>query len=209
MRTHKGLKAASLILAKAKAFGAALAGLAAIEDLKRSPSCTFAGRSDLNPAPEAPVWPEGARSVLVIAVAHPAEKPELDWWFGHRDPPGNRILAAIIGRLCRWIEESGEIQTVHLPYHVERGGTYLKDAAVLAGLGCIGRSNLLVTPEYGPRVRLRGLTLDVRLPPSGPIRFDPCRGCDDRCRRASNGQLPRNWARRMLLTKMQLMINTI
>ncbi len=24
-----------------------------------------------------------------------------------------------------------------------------------------------------------------------------------------NGQLPRNWARRMLLTKMQLMINTI
>lgn len=184
MRTHKGLKAASLILAKAKAFGAALAGLAAIEDLKQSPSCTFAGRSDLNPAPGAPVWPEGARSVLVIAVAHPAEKPELDWWFGHRDPPGNRILAAIIDRLCHWIEESGEIQTVHLPYHVERGGTYLKDAAVLAGLGCIGRSNLLVTPEYGPRVRLRGLTLDVRLPPSGPIRFDPCRGCDDPCRRA-------------------------
>jgi epoxyqueuosine reductase len=28
------------------------------------------------------------------------------------------------------------------------------------------------------------LTLDRLLPPSGPIRFDPCRACDDRCRRA-------------------------
>jgi epoxyqueuosine reductase len=196
MRNLTKRETASRILAQARAFGASLAGLAAVTDLQQAPSFTLAPRpvgagaggggagSDWNPTPETPLWPQGARSVLVVALAHPAEKPELDWWFGRRDPPGNRILAGIVGRLCDWLAAGGEIRAVHLPYHLEKGGTYLKDAAVLAGMGCIGRNNLLVTPEYGPRVRLRALTLDRRLPSSGPIRFDPCRGCDDRCRRA-------------------------
>lgn len=196
MRTLTGRRAASQILAQAKAFGASLAGLAAVTDLQQAFDISHAPRpggagagggaagSDEHPAPGAPLWPQGARSVLVVALAHPADKPELDWWFGHRDPPGNRILAGIVGRLCQWLAASGEIRTVHLPYQIAKGGTYLKDAAVLAGLGCIGRNNLLVTPAYGPRVRLRALTLDRLLPPSGPIHFDPCRACDDRCRRA-------------------------
>jgi len=141
-------------------------------------------------------WPEGANSLLVIAVDHPADRPEMDWWFGRSDPPGNRILADIVQRLCDWIPEAFGVQTFHLPYHVERGGTYLKDAAVVAGLGCIGRNNLLITREYGPRVRLRALTLDAALPSSGastdvgtealvdPVRFDPCAGCDAPCLRA-------------------------
>jgi epoxyqueuosine reductase len=196
MRTLTGRRAASQILPQAKAFGASLAGLAAVSDPQQAFDISPAPRpggagaggaaagSDESPAAAPPRWPEGARSVLVVALAHPDDKPELDWWFGHRDPPGNRILAGIVGRLCEWLAASGEIRTVHLPYQIEKGGIYLKDAGVLAGLGCIGRNNLLVTPEYGPRVRLRALTLDRRLPPSGPIRFDPCRACDDRCRRA-------------------------
>jgi len=50
----------------------------------------------------------------------------------------------------------------------------LKDAAVLAGLGCIGKNNLLLTPEYGSRVRLRAFTIDLVLPSTGPLPFDPC-----------------------------------
>lgn len=71
-----------------------------------------------------------------------------------------------------------------MPYHVEKGGTYLKDSAVMAGLGCIGKNNILVTPEYGPRVRLRALTLDVAIPSTGPRDFNPCNDCDELCRRA-------------------------
>ena len=51
----------------------------------------------------------------------------------------------------------------------------------MAGLGCIGRSNLLVTPRFGPRVRLRALTLSEPLAPTGPIDFDPCAGCAAPC----------------------------
>lgn len=133
-------------------------------------------------------WPKDARSIVVVALSHPPDRPQLDWWFGRDDPPGNRILAGIVRGLCEWATATLGLSATHLPYHVERGGTYLKDAAVLAGLGCIGRNNLLVTPRFGPRVRLRALTVDVALTPTEPVTFDPCTGCDAPCRRAC----PRN-----------------
>jgi epoxyqueuosine reductase len=155
------------LLDKARGLGAHLAGIASVDDLRGADDAT---------------WPEGAESIVVVALAHPRDSPEMDWWFGKTDPPGNRILAGIVQSLCDWIPVHLGFRTTHLPYHVDRGGAYLKDAAVLAGLGCIGLSNLLVTPEHGPRVRLRALTIDARLVPTGPIDFDPCRDCAAPCR---------------------------
>ena len=194
------LKASSAILKKAKSLGASLVGIARVEDLKSAPSFTFAPKmphagegigtreSDSGLKPGEAGWPENAKSVIVIAVSHPEDEPEMDWWYGRQDPPGNRVLARVCKELCAWIEETFDIKTVHLPYHVEKGGTYLKDCAVMAGLGCIGKNNILVTPEYGPRVRLRALTVDAELPSSGPRQFDPCADCDVFCRKAC----PRN-----------------
>jgi epoxyqueuosine reductase len=196
MTPAKHLKVSSAILRKSAALGASLAGFAAVEDLKIAPSFTLAPRiagiaddtENWNHVPGLEPgqvrWPDNARTVVVIAVEHPADKPEMDWWFGRMDPPGNRVLAKIINSLCDWIKATYAISAFHLPYHLEKGGTYLKDAAVLAGLGCIGKNNMLVTPAYGPRVRLRALTLDVDLPCTGPVAFDPCRDCDAPCRAA-------------------------
>ncbi|MCP3899238.1 MAG: epoxyqueuosine reductase [Desulfobacteraceae bacterium] len=196
MNDKELLKASSAILKKAKEFGASLAGFANVEELKKAPSFTFAPKmpgagegvgtrkNDLGLKPGEAAWPENAKTVLVIAVEHPDDKPEMDWWFGRIDPPGNRVLADVIKKLCIWIAETYGIGVFHLPYHVEKGGTYLKDSAVLAGLGCIGKINILVTPEYGPRVRLRALTMDVSLPSTGPTGFDPCAYCDEYCRKA-------------------------
>ena len=100
----------------------------------------------------------------------------MDWWFGLISPPGNTILVQIVKELCEWIPKIFDIEVFHFPYHVEHGGIYLKDAAVMAGLGCIGRNNLLVTPEFGPRIRLRAMALSVPMPSTGPIAFDPA-GC--------------------------------
>ncbi|MDT8377645.1 MAG: epoxyqueuosine reductase [Desulfotignum sp.] len=189
------LKVSSAILQKAKDLGASLVGIARVEDLISAPSFTFAPKmphagegigtrkSESGLKPGEVAWPDNARSMVVIAVLHPEDEPEMDWWFGRKDPPGNRVLANICRELCPWIEERFGIQTVHLPYHVEKGGTYLKDAAVMAGLGCIGKNNILVTPEYGPRVRLRAVTVDADLFATGPRQFDPCRDCMEFCRR--------------------------
>ena len=61
-------------------------------------------------------------------------------------------------------------------------GIFLKDAAVMAGLVCIGENNLFVSPDYGPRIRLRSILLDAELQTTGAMKFDPCKGCDMPCR---------------------------
>lgn len=172
---------AQVIAERAIGLGATMAGIASVADLKRAPSFA-AGSADSELS--AVTWPAGARSVLVVALAHPVDRPDMDWWSGRNDPPGNRLLAGIVGGLCEWIPAAFGIACTHLPYHVEKGGIYLKDAAVLAGLGCMGRNNLLVTRTHGPRVRLRALTMDADLPSTGPVAFDPCAGCDAPCHRA-------------------------
>ncbi len=50
--------------------------------------------------------------------------------------------------------------------------------AVRAGLGVKGRNNLLVTPQYGPRVMIMSVLTDAELPADKPVSsFDPCKSC--------------------------------
>ena len=51
--------------------------------------------------------------------------------------------------------------------------------AIDTGLGQLGRNGLLITPEYGPRVRLCKVFTDPPLEPDSPIDF----GVNDFCRR--------------------------
>jgi len=59
--------------------------------------------------------------------------------------------------------------------------------AVDAGLGELGRLGLLITPEFGPRVRLAVITTDLPLEFDKPINFgvqdfcDFCKKCADNC----------------------------
>lgn len=68
-----------------------------------------------------------------------------------------------------------------------------KTVATRAGLGWIGRSCLLVTPEYGGAIRLSSLMTNAPLPVSEPVaesRCGECRICADRCpARALTGKL--------------------
>jgi epoxyqueuosine reductase len=131
-------------------------------------------------------WPEGARSALVIAVAHSRRHPELDWWVAREgsggNTEGNRLLIETVSKVSAWLEAAQGIQCFKLPYHIESGGVYMKDAAVLAGLGCIGKNNMLVSPRYGPRLRLRVMLMDAELPSAGAVDFDPCDACAAPCR---------------------------
>jgi epoxyqueuosine reductase len=182
------------VIAAAKECGATVAGIASMHAVKSSSSHRIYTKMDSyegvgtvkqdNPVAENQLfnWPDSARSVLVIGLAHPKDKPALDWWDG-RGTPGNRMLIDIIDRTSRLIESNLKIKTRKLHYYVEKGGVFLKDAAVLAGLGCIGRNNMLVTPSHGPRIRLRALFLDIEIDPTGPVVFDPCADCQTYCRK--------------------------
>lgn len=160
------------IVAKAKSFGASLAGVAGLAALKNSPSYEIYG----------PVgWPPTAQSALVLALAHQETEPELDWWGVPGGTAGNRRLQEISDNLTQYLGQEFRIAAQPLPYYVEQGGIFLKDAAALAGLGIVGANNLLISPAYGPRIRLRGLFLDLALPSTGPLDFAPCDSCPRPC----------------------------
>ena len=182
------------IVEKAKSLGATIAGVASVESLIDSPSHQIYPKIGMNlkvhwqdvkddVTPNEVAWPADAVSVVVIGVEHNADKPELDWWDG-KGTPGNRILIRINKELSEWIENTFSVKTYKLPYFVEKGGIFLKDAAVMAGLGCIGKNNLLITPIYGPRIRFRALLLNRKAESTGPLEFNPCEGCKQPCRKA-------------------------
>ncbi len=181
------------VVEKAKSFGASVAGVADVEPLKASPSHRIYPKIGMDPgarwqdAPEEALhheveWPAAAVSAVVIGVAHPANRPELDWYDG-KGTPGNRILIRIVKELSEWLEETYAVKSSRPPYFIESTGIFLKDAAVGAGLGRIGKNNLVITPEYGPRIRWRALLMDRPAKATGPIDFDPCDGCEQPCRK--------------------------
>ena len=71
--------------------------------------------------------------------------------------------------------------------------------AIDAGLGEVGRLGLLVTPKYGPRVRLAKVITDMPLMPDAPIRFgvtefcESCMLCAVECPSRSITEGPQTW----------------
>lgn len=166
----------AIIVEKTKSLGASLAGIADLSSLKETLSRGIYGGI---------AFPEKARSVLVLALAHRENEPELDWWDdGMGGSPGNRRLIGIAESAAAWMRDEYGISARPLPYSVEEGGIFLKESAVLAGLGTMGENNLLITREWGPRIRLRALFLHAEFVPAAPMDFSPCDGCDMPCRRA-------------------------
>jgi epoxyqueuosine reductase len=173
------------IVEKAKELGASVAGIASVDDLKVSKSYEIYDKSPFYAEYKRVDWREEHRSILVWALVHPASEPALDWWSMKVKgfTPGNGVMRLQSRKLRIWMGEELGIQALSLPYQIEYGGAFLKDAAHLAGLGVIGKNNLLVTPEFGTRVRLRGIFMEAELEPTGPLDFDPCNGCDMPCHR--------------------------
>ena len=194
MNTPSPSELTEQIVEKARSLGASVVGVADVEALKASPSHRISPRIGMGldvrwrdaPDDVEPVevdWPADAVSAVVIGVSHPTSQRELDWYDG-KGTPGNRALIRIVKELSGWLEDDFSVTTHRPPYFIESSGVFMKDAAVLAGLGSVGRNNLVVTPEYGPRIRWRVLLLDHAAKATGPVEYDPCDGCHEPCRRA-------------------------
>lgn len=160
------------MLGEARALGASLAGIARVDVVAKSPS--HQGR----------IRAFAGGSIVVVALAHPEDDPTLDWGGVAKGTRGNAILMDVTTGLAAWLAAEVGMSTRDLPNHPEKGGVFVKDAAVMAGLGSIGKNNLFVAPEQGPRVRLRALAVDAALEPTGPRWLDPCDGCPAPCRKA-------------------------
>ena len=129
-------------------------------------------------------WPANAKTVLILGLKHPEKDPRLDYW-EQGDSWGNRRLREISELLKQWLREKYDLGVYPLSYYVEKGGLFLKDAAVLSGMGIIGRNNLLINSEWGPRIRFRSILLEGDLQKTEALEgFHPCETCDVLCQKA-------------------------
>ncbi len=164
-------------------WGADLVGFAASEQFDRFP------------AENRPTYTlSSAQTVIVLGLQ--MVDPLLDLWLHAPPTTGagrystgrafeDEILRAVCYRLALAMFKR-RIEAKVLPYgpiqeKEHNGFIYLKDAGVLAGLGVIGKNNLLITPDFGPRIRLRAIAISEKLPPSQMMTDNPwCANCD-RC----------------------------
>ncbi len=133
------------------------------------------------------IYPE-ARSVVVIGlpISLPALETSPSIWYRELYRTVNILLDQYTYRLANFLNERG-CPSVFAP----RDGyadlkALLKDpvaffshrhAAYLAGLGTFGVNNVLLTPEYGPRVRLGSVFTAAELPPDPLMAEDLCTRC--------------------------------
>jgi len=118
------------ILEHAKTFGASTAGIANIEALKKSSSHEIFNDKPYYSSCEEVKWPEDARSVLVMTLLYPANKPELDYWdFEPGRTPGNRQLASIGRKINGWLKEEHNINNRLLGYLGESSRGFMNGEA--------------------------------------------------------------------------------
>lgn len=160
----------------AKAAGADLVGFTAVsdsfvfegQDVPHKFAVVLAMEMDFDLIDSAPDWPSGTEVLRV-------------YW----------RLGAVAVKVAEFIRNLGYAARAHHPRgFVGRPPTILHTrAAIEAGLGEAGRTGLLITEEFGPRVRAATVTTDLKLPQSEPKKFgvdEYCSNCN-LCQKACEG----------------------
>ncbi len=130
-------------------------------------------------------WPLGiavAVRLPITVVKDLVNAPTIE--YGHAYGSLNAKLDSIVKAGAAFLEEKGYRafpQTLGNVVSSGPFGTVLphKTVATHAGLGWIGKSCLLVTPEFGSAVRISSLLTDAPLQASDPVTESRCGSCNE------------------------------
>ncbi len=172
-------QAAAEIKRVGKSFGADLIGVAEYDE-----RWMYVHKfSDMRQREKPQEIPEGLSSVIVVAQAMDYDliRTVPSALSGAATGLGYSHDALVVLSLAQYIRNLGYTAiasmndtALAIPY------------AIKAGLGEYGRLGLLITKEFGPRVRLGKIFTNLPLAPDRPIRFGVKEFCDT-CRRCSEG----------------------
>lgn len=156
----------------ARDIGVDLVGVVSVETLDAQPPVWVGWTIQADTERIHDHWPE-ARSVVMLGyhvwddVLEAAVRRQGTWHY-----PGYWALSARARDVARFLERQGYHASTRSPL------INLKAAARLAGLGAYGKNSLLVTPAFGPWVRLAPVLTDAPLVPDEAIAADLCGGCE-------------------------------
>lgn len=112
-----------------------------------------------------------------------SDKPTHTYFHHYRTV--NTLIDNITLRASLMLQEWGYLafavpasQTVKTPADSYTGIFQHKTGAHLGGLGWIGKNGLLITPEFGPRVRLGTVLTNMELPVDSQVHNRGCGGCN-------------------------------
>jgi epoxyqueuosine reductase QueG len=178
---------------------------AEIESAMRAAGCDLvgvAGASRFRAAPEGrratDILPT-ARSVIVGAVhiidSACDDLPETRYEYTNQFYILNGVLGAASTKVARLLEDLGyralPIPAAYPRINKELMGVFShRHAAVLAGLGEWGLNNLLITPQFGDRVRLVSVITEAPLRPDAPYARSLCRDTQKRCGKVCVARCP-------------------
>ena len=176
----EGKKLKDHIIEFCKERGADLVGFAPTERWDK------AGEVPIDFRPQS-IWPP-ARTVIVIGVEMPLPIVETTPSVLHMElyRTANRRLDALAYNLTRYLNRMGHA-SFFFGRDVYASLKALRDrpmaafshvmAAKYAGLGTIGASHVLLTPEFGPRVRFVSVFTSAVIPPDRMVKKDLCIKC--------------------------------
>ena len=100
----------------------------------------------------------------------------------------NAALDSLTAQLANWITSRGSSARAVPASEIVDAGNLMgsishKAVARMAGIGWQGKSLLIVSPQYGPRIRLATLLTDLPLTPDKPLknRCGTCKECTNAC----------------------------
>ncbi|MBQ5754191.1 MAG: epoxyqueuosine reductase [Oscillospiraceae bacterium] len=154
-----------------------------LEALLKSKGAALVGAGDIKGLPGAGEWPVGVAVALPLPPALVAEiaagptaayADVYDQW--------NARLDEMVTAGAEFLQGRGFAARAQSLAAVKKDENYTtplphKTVATRAGLGWVGKNCLLVTPGYGPAVRISSLLTNAPLPTAAPVEQSRCGGC--------------------------------
>ncbi len=178
---REGIRIREQLLEQVKRMGFCLMGVADPAQFEGHPRVSRSPEGDEYAPHPREIW-SGCRSVVVIGLhCHGEVHDALVRFESSRALFYMEIIAHRLYRVRQWLQEEG--WEAHLTEEIS-----IKRAAVLAGLGSVGRNTLVAHPEYGSNLRFGVLLTDMDLSPDKPNdpftaaeRCADCRLCEEIC----------------------------
>lgn len=126
-------------------------------------------------------FPDG-KSIIVMAYKELSTCESMDMQLAMNGRLDKRcVMRADAYKICHYLEDKFNAKVLSIPETFPIGKTAslsLRHAAIAAGLGTLGRHNLVIHPKFGTRVTFTAIVSNLEIDSDEKVTENPCNNCD-------------------------------